>query len=90
MVPTSAACRSTLELANQPEHDIHCIAFPAISCGVYGYPVEQAARVALQECRDHAGPLSSISFVLFSGATATPFLECASDLLQEDLATAPQ
>ena len=29
------------------EHQLHTIAFPAISCGVYGYPVEQAARIAV-------------------------------------------
>lgn len=37
------------------------VAFPAISCGVYGYPVHQAARIAVTECsswlRSHALPL---------------------------------
>ncbi|MGD8494670.1 MAG: O-acetyl-ADP-ribose deacetylase [Gemmatimonadales bacterium] len=39
-----ASCyRSSLELAR--ENDIRSIAFPAISCGIYGYPPERAARV---------------------------------------------
>lgn len=39
------AYANSLRLAH--EHDIHTVAFPAISCGVYGYPVEDAAHVAL-------------------------------------------
>jgi O-acetyl-ADP-ribose deacetylase (regulator of RNase III) len=34
------------------EHGLRTIAFPAISCGVYGYPVAQAAAVALATLRD--------------------------------------
>lgn len=37
--------RSCIELAAR--HDVRSIGFPAISCGVYGYPPEQAARVAM-------------------------------------------
>ncbi len=41
-----AAChRNSLALAR--EHDVDSIAFPAISCGVYGYPRDAAAAVAL-------------------------------------------
>lgn len=42
-----ASCyRNSLLLAQQ--HDVTSIAFPAISCGAYGYPVEQACQVALE------------------------------------------
>ena len=39
--------RNSLALALQ--HSVRTIAFPAISCGVYGYPVEDAAHIALHE-----------------------------------------
>ncbi|HTE13524.1 MAG TPA: O-acetyl-ADP-ribose deacetylase [Burkholderiales bacterium] len=45
-----ASCyRNSLALA--AEHAIRTIAFPAISCGVYGYPLEQAVVIAVRECR---------------------------------------
>ncbi len=45
-----ASCyRSTFVLAE--EHGIASIAFPAISCGVYGYPIEEATRIAVAEAR---------------------------------------
>jgi len=45
-----AACyRNALQLAH--EHGLHSIAFPAISCGAYGYPPELAAEVACRSLR---------------------------------------
>lgn len=62
------AYRSCLELAR--ERGIKSIAFPSISTGVYGYPVEQAAVVALSAIRgflrDNPGALSEVRLVLFS------------------------
>ncbi len=43
--------RNSLALA--VEHAIETIAFPAVSCGVYGYPLASAARVAVHEVRAH-------------------------------------
>lgn len=45
-----AACyRHSLQLA--VANGIHTLAFPAISCGVYGYPLAEAARIAVREVR---------------------------------------
>jgi len=44
-----ASCyRTSLDLAAQ--HGIRTIAFPAISCGIYGYPHEEAVKVAVRAC----------------------------------------
>jgi O-acetyl-ADP-ribose deacetylase len=42
--------RSCIALA--VEHGLHSIGFPAISCGVYGYPPEQASHVAIAALND--------------------------------------
>ena len=58
-----ASCyRRSLEVAN--EHGVHSIAFPSISTGVYGYPVEQAAAIAVQTVRETL-PQTGIGEVTF-------------------------
>lgn len=59
----ASAYRSSLELA--AEKGLASIAFPAISCGVYGYPPREAAEVSLAVARE-PWPLEEIRFVLFS------------------------
>ncbi len=59
--------RQALRLAEQ--HQLRSIAFPALSTGAFGYPMEDAARVAFESVREAAPGLShvnAIRFVLFS------------------------
>ena len=62
----ASAYRNSLELALA--HDCRSIAFPAISCGVYGYPPEEAAPIALRVCADPRYAEMDIYFYLFDEA----------------------
>ena len=71
-----AAChRNSLALAVQ--HGLRTIAFPAISTGVYGYPLELAAPIALgtavAHVRRHPGAHDEVRFVLFGDAAFAAF-----------------
>ena len=55
--------RSSLRLA--VEHGVRSIAFPAISCGVYGYPIDEATRIAVREVSQFEGPIDRAVFVCF-------------------------
>lgn len=58
-----AAHVASLEVARR--HGVRTIAFPAISCGVYGYPLAEAAAIALEACRDNGAGFDEIRFVLY-------------------------
>lgn len=53
----------SLELAEQ--HGLASIAFPSISTGVYGYPVEPAARIAIQAVREFAAETRTLRETIF-------------------------
>lgn len=61
--------RSCIALAN--EHAIASIAFPAISCGVYGYPPEQAARVAIATLRKVAPDAMDVQLCCYDARMAS-------------------
>lgn len=71
----------SLRLAEQM--DLESIAFPAISCGVYGYPMQQAVRVAVTETvtwqKSHAIP-RHIILVAFNTTTAQAYRQALSDM----------
>jgi O-acetyl-ADP-ribose deacetylase (regulator of RNase III) len=60
-----ASCyRSSLELA--VDHGAATIAFPAISCGVYGYPIKDACKIAVDTTGDFLAGNSGIRKVIFA------------------------
>jgi O-acetyl-ADP-ribose deacetylase (regulator of RNase III) len=46
------------------------IAFPAISTGIYGFPKQQAAEIAVKEVSTNSGTLKQVLFVCFDSETA--------------------
>ena len=71
----ASAYRTSLDLAAR--EGCRTVAFPSISTGIYGYPVDLAAGVALQTVdawvAEHPDVLDSITFVLFSADTLSAF-----------------
>ena len=62
---TLANCyRSSLQLAI--ENGIKTIAFPAISCGAYGYPISDAARIAVRSTQEFLAADDKIEKVIFA------------------------
>lgn len=60
-----ASCyRSSLALAAQ--HAVKTIAFPAISCGAYRYPVAEAVKIAVRECAGAVAREPAFAKVLFA------------------------
>jgi O-acetyl-ADP-ribose deacetylase len=77
-----ASCyRHSVELASA--HGCRRVAFPAISAGVYGYPLREAARVALtatDAALATAGSVEEARFWLFDRASLEAFEEALADL----------
>ena len=59
----ASAYRASLDLALR--HGLKSVAFPAISTGVYGYPPDEAAPVAISAVREAATQVEEARFVLF-------------------------
>ena len=76
-----SAYRRCFEVAHQ--HGLKSIAFPAISAGVYGYPMREAAVIALSAAQTAIGTYSELErvlFVQFSAGAQQVYQEAASRL----------
>jgi O-acetyl-ADP-ribose deacetylase (regulator of RNase III) len=77
--------RRCFQLAH--EHGLVSIAFPAISCGVYGYPMADGCRVALEEANralEEYGELQRIIFTPFGDGAARLYREAAEDFIDRE------
>lgn len=80
-----SAYRRSLELAS--EHGIHSIAFPSISTGAYGYPVEEAAPIALKAVADYLKDhpeIELVRFVLFTRDVYDAYRRALEDLVARE------
>jgi O-acetyl-ADP-ribose deacetylase (regulator of RNase III) len=88
----ASAHRHSLQLAQ--EHDLETIAFPAISTGIYGYPLEEAAPIALGTVCDYVTEqqpgFKLVRFVLFNDTALNVFKATLRDLIasRDDLQAA--
>ena len=87
---TLASChRESVRLAD--EHGLSSLSFPAISTGAYGYPVTEAAPIAISataEALVAAKHVTQCRFVLFDISTVRAF-ERAAEKLQRSNTTSP-
>ena len=64
-----ASCyRSSLEVAASIK--VRSIAFPAISTGIYGFPKQRAAKIAVREASVFMGDMKKLIFICFDAETA--------------------
>lgn len=72
-----ASCyRSCLEVANKLR--VTSIAFPAISTGIYGFPKQRAAKIAVKEVQAYIGDIETLLFLCFDDDTAGIYRELLS------------
>lgn len=77
-----SAYRCSLQVA--AENDLRSVAFPSISTGAYGYPIRDAARVALgtvvEFLRESPGRLDLVRFVLFTAGAYESYREALGEI----------
>jgi O-acetyl-ADP-ribose deacetylase (regulator of RNase III) len=81
---TLGSCyRESLRIAD--EHQVSSVAFPSVSTGAYGYPVQEAAEIAVETVVEQlpaATHLKHVRFVLFDTATCKAYVRAAEKLAQ--------
>ena len=77
------AHRSCLALAQ--EHGCTSVAFPALACGIYGFPAREAAPIAMEAAASAAETFQELRFVLFSPEMYAVFREAAVDRFGQPL-----
>jgi len=78
------AVRASLVLAE--EKDLASISFPAISTGIFGFPIERAASIMLRAAREHierGGGLGKVVFVLYGADDYRVFREALDEVWPE-------
>lgn len=73
----ASAYRRSLEVAD--EVGARSVAFPAISTGIYGYPADEAAEIAVRTVRDSDAAVDEVVLVAFDDATAARYEALLSD-----------
>ncbi|CAH8265458.1 unnamed protein product [Arabidopsis lyrata] len=73
-----SAYKNSLRVAK--ENNIRYIAFTAISCGIFRYPLEEAASIAISTVKQFGKDLKEVHFVMFNEETYTVWLNKAKDL----------
>ena len=78
----ASAYRSSLDLAAR--HGLRSVAFPSLSTGAYGYPLDQAATVALAAVKEgilaHQGAFDEIRFILFGSKAFNAYSQALAAL----------
>jgi len=81
-----ASCHSqSMRIAD--EHGLSSLAFPAISTGAYGYPLDEAAEIAVRTVADSLPSstcLQKVRFVLFAGPPCKAFIRAAEKYAQRN------
>ena len=79
-----SAYRSSLQVA--ADNGLHSLAFPAISTGIYGYPLDEAAPIALKTACDFVvrqEQITLVRFVLFTDNATTAFIRALDNLVAQ-------
>ncbi|MCS6894674.1 MAG: O-acetyl-ADP-ribose deacetylase [Bacteroidia bacterium] len=76
------AYRSALTIAK--EHGLRTVAFPSISTGIYGYPLEEAAKIALSILLEESPNFEALYMVAFDEKTFQAYNSLLADLTSDD------